>query len=85
MGYMLDSMFSLILAAVFGTWLMIVLGIVFLWITDSLLGEEDQSNPSGDNTLGDYEYMNACKQYLKARAALDGVGTINVKEVGSAK
>ena len=68
MNYMLDSMFSLILATVFGTWLMIALGLVFIWITGFLTGEDNQPDPSGDNVFGDYERMNEYKQYLKARA-----------------
>lgn len=84
-GYMLDSSFRLILAMVFGTYLMIVLSIIFLMVVDSFAGESDELVSSGDNTLGDYEHMNERRQYLKARATLDGKGAVNIKEASSAK
>lgn len=84
-GYMLDSSFRLILAIVFGTYLMIVLSIIFLWLVDCLAGEPDEPAASSDSVLVECERMNEHRQYLKARVALDGKEAVNIEEASSAK
>jgi hypothetical protein len=85
LDYMLDSFLRLILGMVWGTCIMIALSLVLLWLVDCLDSEPDEPAASSDSDLSEHEYMNERKQYLKARAALDGKGAVNIKEASSAK
>lgn len=82
---MLDSFLHLILGMVWGTCIMIALSLILLWLVDCLDSEPDEPAASSDSDLSEYEYMNERKQYLKARATLDGKEVINIEESSSTK
>lgn len=82
---MLDSFLRLILGMVWGTCIMIALSLVLLWLVDCLDSEPDEPAASSGSVLTEYEHMDECKQYLKARATLDDKEAVNIKEASSAK
>lgn len=82
---MLDSFLRLILGMVWGTCIMIALSLVLLWLVNCLDSEPDEPTASRGSVLSEHEHMNERKQYLKARAALDGEEAVNIEEASSTK